>query len=45
MMDFSQGDEILQIGYFRLVSVLKYYFRQHRIKKLNHMERPAVGTY
>lgn len=45
MMDFSQGDEVLQIGYFRLVSVLKYYLRQHRIKKLTHLERPAVGIY
>ncbi len=44
MMDFEQGDEVLQVGYFRLVSVLRYYVRHHRIKKLNHLEeQPAVG--
>ncbi|WP_022664359.1 N-acetyltransferase [Desulfospira joergensenii] len=45
MMDFSQGDEVLQIGYFRLASILKYYLRQHKIKKLTPVERPAVGIY
>ncbi len=44
LMDFSQGDEVLQIGYFRLASILKYYLRQHRIKRLNHMERPVIES-
>ena len=44
MMNFEQGDEVLQIGYFRMVSVVKYILRQRRVKQLNRQqERPALG--
>lgn len=42
IMNFENGDEVLQIGYFRLVSVVKYVLRQHRIKKLNNQREPAL---
>ena len=43
MMNFEQGDEVLQIGYFRMVSVVKYILRQHRVKRLNRQQdRPAL---
>lgn len=45
LMAFDQGDEVLQIGYFRLASVLKYYLRQHRIKKMNRIENQAVEVF
>ncbi|MGD9823038.1 hypothetical protein [Desulfobacter sp.] len=44
MMNFEQGDEVLQVGYFRMVSVVKYILRQHRMKQLNRQqEHPALG--
>ncbi|MCG8683500.1 MAG: hypothetical protein MI892_01380 [Desulfobacterales bacterium] len=42
IMNFEQGDEVLQIGYFRMVSVIKYVLRQHRMKKLNQQQEPAL---
>lgn len=42
-MNFENGDEVLQIGYFRLASMVKYAFRQRRIKKLNQSRKPALG--
>lgn len=42
IMNFENGDEVLQIGYFRLISVVRYILRQHRIKKLNQQPRPAL---
>ncbi len=43
MMNFEQGDEVLQVGYFRLVSVVKYILRQYRVQQLNRQhERPAL---
>ena len=44
MMNFEQGDEVLQVGYFRMVSVVKYILRRRRVKQLNQrQERPAMG--
>ena len=42
IMNFEQGDEVLQIGYFRLVSVIRYILRQYRMKKLNRRQKPAL---
>ncbi len=36
-MDFNQGDEVLQVGYFHLTSVVNYYLRQVRMKKMLHV--------
>ena len=43
IMNFEQGDEVLQIGYFRMVSILKYLFRQRRMKKLAQAATPGSG--
>ncbi|THB77905.1 MAG: hypothetical protein D3926_14330 [Desulfobacteraceae bacterium] len=45
LLNFEQGDEVLQIGYFRMASVLKYYLRQYKMKKLNRIEGPAIEAY
>ena len=42
MMNFEQGDEVLQIGYFRMVSILKYLFRQRKMKKLAQARTPVL---
>lgn len=42
MMNFEQGDEVLQIGYFRMASVLKYLLRQRRMKKLIQAGTPVL---
>lgn len=42
MMNFEQGDEVLQIGYFRMASVLKYLFRQRRMKKNAQAQTPVL---
>jgi len=44
MMNFEQGDEVLQIGYFRMASVLKYLLRQRKIKKLIRTGIPVMGS-
>ena len=38
LIDFQNGDEVLQIGYFRLISFLKYYFRQKKVVAFNRLE-------
>jgi hypothetical protein len=45
LMDFDQEDEVLQIGYFHLTSVVNYYLRQMRMKKMLHVENPALETF
>lgn len=45
LMDFNQGDEVLQIGYFRLASVLKYYLRQRRMKKMSRIENQTLEAF
>lgn len=42
MMNFEQGDEVLQIGYFRMASILKYLVRQRRMKKLIQAATPVL---
>ena len=42
MMNFEQGDEVLQIGYFRMASVLKYLLRQRRMRKLLNTPTPLL---
>jgi len=45
LMDFDQGDEVLQVGYFHLTSVINYYLRQVRMKKMLHVDNPALETF
>lgn len=42
LMNFDHGDEVIQVGYFRLASVLKYLLRHNRIRKLNRLEQPVI---
>ncbi|WDP91685.1 MAG: hypothetical protein HUN04_19045 [Desulfobacter sp.] len=42
LMNFENGDEVLQIGYFRLASVVRYILRQYRVKQLNNSRQPAL---
>jgi hypothetical protein len=44
MMNFEQGDEVLQIGYFRMISLIKYILRRRRVKQINRQqEHPVLG--
>ena len=45
LMDFDQGDEVLQVGYFHLTSIVNYYLRQIRMKKMLHVDNPALETF
>ena len=42
MMNFENGDEILQIGYFRMVSIVRYVLRQFHMKKLNRQQKTIL---
>ncbi|MCG8549207.1 MAG: hypothetical protein MI799_02255 [Desulfobacterales bacterium] len=44
IMNFEQGDEVLQIGYFRMISLIKYILRRRKVKQINRrQEHPVLG--
>lgn len=42
LMNFDEGDEVLQIGYFRMASALKYFLRQRKIQKIRTLDTSPV---
>jgi hypothetical protein len=36
---------VLQVGYFHLTSIVNYYLRQMRMKKMLHVDNPALETF